>query len=143
MPLASGDPFPSIGCFTLSSPAITAEGLCLYNSGYLHWVRKLVSHTHHFNCSIHLRSSYPHCGRNITVLVIEDGCSHTDITLFIFESSLKLREGCLDSSVRHIDHYVVCVHCSGNTTTLFTTEMLAGFIFGAASEAYRDLSDLE
>ncbi len=46
MPLASGGPSPSIGCFTLTSPAITAEGLCLFNSGYLHWVRKLISHTH-------------------------------------------------------------------------------------------------
>lgn len=31
---------PFTGCFTLSSPATAAEGLCQYKSGYLHWVRK-------------------------------------------------------------------------------------------------------
>lgn len=51
---------PSTGCFTLSSPATMAEGLCLYNSGYLHWVRKYNKHTHththaSFNLIIHLR----------------------------------------------------------------------------------------
>lgn len=37
------------GCFTLSSPATMAEGLCLHNSGYLHWARKPISltHSHH------------------------------------------------------------------------------------------------
>lgn len=34
------------GCFTLSSPATVAEGLCLHNSGYLHWARKPISLTH-------------------------------------------------------------------------------------------------
>lgn len=64
--MASGGPHPaSTGCFTLSSPATMAEGLCLYNSGYLHWVRKPISHTHthtHISCNhiIHLRPSYPH-----------------------------------------------------------------------------------
>lgn len=35
----------SNGCFTLSSHALMAEGLCLFNSGYLNWVRK-PTHTH-------------------------------------------------------------------------------------------------
>lgn len=49
--------------------------------------------------------------------------------------------------MRLTDHYMVHIDCSffrsGNTTALFTTEMLAGFIFSAASEAYRDFSDLK
>lgn len=30
----------SNGCSTLSSRAVMAEGLCLFNSGYLNWARK-------------------------------------------------------------------------------------------------------
>ncbi len=147
MPQASGGPLPPyIGCFTLSSPATAAEGLCLYNSGYLHWVRKPISHTHHLTISFisdlriptlwEERYSYRHWGQLQP---------HWPIRT----SSFKLQHGCLEASVQHIDHYMVHIYSycsflsSGNTTALFTTEMLAGFIFSAASEAYRDLSDLK
>lgn len=50
--MGSPSPSPFAVCFTPTSPATSAEGLCLYNSGYLHWVRK---HTHeHSRTLIHL-----------------------------------------------------------------------------------------
>ena len=103
-----GVPSPYIGCFTLSSPATTAEGLCLYNSGYLHWVRKLMSHTHTWsNHVIHLRTSYLH-----TLPLLSWGRVAATLTLPYSSLSLlfKLRDGCSEASVQHIDHYVLQKH---------------------------------
>lgn len=130
--MASGGPHP----FTLSSPATTAEGLCLYNSGYLHWVRKPISHTHHLTVSFI-------SDLHIPTLWDKHYCHWEQPHQHILKFSFKQQDGCLEPSVQHIDHYIVRIDClsSGNTTALFTTEMLAGFIFSTASEAYRDLSD--
>lgn len=129
-----GPPRPSsIGCFTLSSTATTAEGLCLYNSGYLHWVRNPPSHTH-TNIISPFHSSQifvsRHCGRNTKLIAIGNSCSHADV-------SLSLLLSCETAAWKHqcniliITWFMLIVHFvgSGNTTALFTTEMLAGFLF--------------
>lgn len=84
--LLMGSPSPSTFavCFTPTSPATSAEGLCLYNSGYLHWVRK---HTHeHSRTLIHLLH------RLWKKLLIH----------FVHTPSLKLQEGFHQCNVFHI-----------------------------------------
>lgn len=101
-----GSPSPSPVCFTPSSPATSAEGLCLYNSGYLHWVRK---HTH---TSI---VQHSHSSPTPTVEETRNSSFHS---FAFFEATGRL------SSVQHVLHF-----CFGNTTTLFTTENAGRFYF--------------
>lgn len=119
----SSPPSTSTGCFTLSSPATLAEGLCQYKSGYLHWVRKPIS----FNHIIHLRRSYP-CDTSLRV------------SCHIFKSCFKLQDG--SPSVQHMGHYAFILIV---LETLLRCWLLkcwqVVFFFSAASEAYRDLSD--
>lgn len=116
--LLMGSPSPSTFavCFTPTSPATSAEGLCLYNSGYLHWVRK---HTHtHSRTLIHLLH------RLWKKL----------LTHFVHTPSLKLQEGFHQCNMFHI----FCI--LETVLRCLLLKMLAGFIFSAASGAHRDLS---
>lgn len=112
-----GSPSPSPVCFTPSSPATSAEGLCLYNSGYLHWVRK---HTHTRASS----SILIHLQRRLWKKLVTPHFTHLP--------SLKLQEGFHQCNMFYIFVLETLLRC-------LLLKMLAGFIFSAASGAHRDL----
>lgn len=135
MPLASGGPLPPyIGCFTLISPATTAEGLCCYNSGYLHWVRNTVSHTHSHTLIIspchssQTEEHYSHCHRE------QPSPSHPSL-----KPCLKLRASCITSIIAW---FVLIVHFEVVETLLRCLLLKCWQVFFSAllhSDAYRDL----
>lgn len=125
------------GCFTLSSPATTAEGLCLYNSGYLHWVRKPISHTDTHTHTYHLVSfiSDLHISTQAeTLQLLSFGTlSYSSLSLLLSYKMAVWKH--------HIDHHTVCVDCSfffyvlGTLLRCLLLKCWQVFIFSAASEA--------
>lgn len=136
---------PSFGCFTLTSPAITAEGLCLYNSGYLHWVRKLISYTHMHHLTVWFISDYLITVGETQPLLLLLGTVAASLTLSywslccVLGDKMAVRK--LQCNISIIKWFVLNIletllHC----LLLKCWQVL---IFRAASEANRDLRDLK